>query len=161
MPAGEIAALPVGPLAADDCHLHLWTTNAFLADGLKVMNAWGFTFKSVFVWAKPQLGMGNYWRVSHEFLLLGTRGRCRFRDRGQPSWRVFGRTRHSAKPAAVRRLVEAVSPGPYLELFGRSPAPGWAVWGNEVGSEEFDAAVAAARGVVKRLDAGPASGQRG
>lgn len=141
----EIAALPVGPLAAEDSHLHLWTTNAFLADAMRVMDAWGFAFKSVFVWAKPQLGMGNYWRVSHEFLLLGTRGRGRFRDRGQPSWRMFGRTRHSAKPAAVRRLVEKVSPGPYLELFARTAARGWVAWGNEIGREEFDESVTAVR----------------
>lgn len=151
--ADEIASLPVGPLAAEDSHLHLWTTNAFLADAMRVMDAWGFTFKSVFVWAKPQLGMGNYWRVSHEFLLLGTRGRGRFRDRGQPSWRVFGRTRHSAKPAAVRRLVEKVSPGPYLELFARTSARGWVAWGNEIGREEFDTALDSTRVV--------ASGTRG
>lgn len=145
MSVDEIAALPVGPLAAADSHLHLWTTNAFLADAMRVMAAWGFAFKSVFVWAKPQLGMGNYWRVSHEFLLLGTRGRGRFRDRGQPSWRMFGRARHSAKPAAVRRLIERVSPGPYLELFARTPARGWVAWGNEIDRTTFDEALGAAR----------------
>jgi N6-adenosine-specific RNA methylase IME4 len=160
MPVEDIMALPVGALAAADAHLHLWTTNGFLQDALRVMAAWGFAFKSVFVWVKPQIGMGNYWRVSHEFLLLGTRGRGCFKDRGQPSWRVFGRTRHSAKPEAVRRLVEKVSPGPYLELFGRSPAPGWVVWGNEIGRDAFEASLGAVQNSTGLLQRGGRRGRK-
>ena len=130
----EICAEPVAALAEDNSHLHLWTTNAFLADAFQVMDAWGFTYKSCFVWVKDKLGMGNYWRVSHEFLLLGVRGRLKFRDRSIRSWRLCRRTRHSRKPDAVRALIERVSPGPYLELYGREELPRsqWTVYGNQV-----------------------------
>jgi N6-adenosine-specific RNA methylase IME4 len=78
--------------------------------------------------------MGNYWRVSHEFLLLGVRGKLRFRDRTMRSWLQCRRRIHSRKPEAIRLLIERVSPGPYLELFGRVEVrePGWTVFGNEV-----------------------------
>jgi N6-adenosine-specific RNA methylase IME4 len=79
------------------------------------------------VWVKPQMGTGNYWRVSHEFLLLGVRGGCAFLDGSKRSWLQAKRKRHSAKPAAVRKLIEQVSPGPRLELFGRAPVDGWTV----------------------------------
>jgi len=130
----EICAEPVAELTAENAHLHLWTTNAFLADAFEVMDAWGFAYKSCFVWVKDKLGMGNYWRVSHEFLLLGVRGRLPFRDRTIPSWRLCRRTRHSRKPDAVRALIERVSPGPYLELYGREELPrsAWTVYGNAV-----------------------------
>lgn len=65
---------PVKSLAAEKAHLHLWTTNPFLRQAFDVMQAWGFGYKSCLVWIKPQLGMGNDWRVSHECLLLGVRG---------------------------------------------------------------------------------------
>ena len=98
------------------------------------MRAWGFRYKSCLVWVKPQLGMGNYWRVSHEYLLLGVRGNLPFRDRTCPSWLLARRTVHSRKPFAFRRLIERVSPGPYLELYGREEQPdsGWTVYGNQV-----------------------------
>ncbi len=64
----EICAEPIPQLAEEDAHLHLWTTNAFLREAFDVVEAWGFQYKSCFVWLKPQIGMGNYWRVSHEFL---------------------------------------------------------------------------------------------
>jgi N6-adenosine-specific RNA methylase IME4 len=128
----EIAALPVAALAAGEAHLHLWTTNAFLPDAFAVLRAWGFAYKSAFVWVKPQVGLGNYWRVSHEFLLLGVRGECPFRDRSLRSWLEADRGRHSTKPDPVRLLIEKASPGPRLELFGRRQAEGWTVWGNQV-----------------------------
>lgn len=133
MTIDEICALPIKALAADDAHLHLWTTNGFLFDSLAVIQAWGFDYKSCFVWVKPQIGIGNYWRVAHEFLLLGVRGNCAFLDRAQRSWIEEDRTRkHSQKPRSVRRLIEKVSPGPRLELFAREQHEGWTVWGNEV-----------------------------
>jgi N6-adenosine-specific RNA methylase IME4 len=138
MTVDEICEEPVGQLAADDCHLHLWTTNAFLFDARRVMEAWGFQYKSCFVWVKPQMGIGNYWRVSHEFMLLGLRGKPEFRRRDCMSWGEFDRTAHSKKPAAVRRLIESVSPGPYLELYGRETVPNWIVYGNEVARTLFD-----------------------
>lgn len=130
----DIRQEPVGELAADNAHLHLWTTNGFLREALDLIDAWGFTYKSCFVWLKPDLGCGNYWRVSHEFLLLGVRGRLRFRDRTLPSWLIAPRMEHSRKPGRVRLLIERVSPGPYLELYGRSEIPDadWTVYGNQV-----------------------------
>jgi N6-adenosine-specific RNA methylase IME4 len=138
MTVEEICEEPVGQLAADDCHLHLWTTNAFLFEARRVIEAWGFEYKSCFVWVKPQMGIGNYWRVSHEFMLLGLRGKPEFRRRDCMSWGEFDRTAHSKKPGSVRKLVESVSPGPYLELYGRETVPNWMVYGNEVARTLFD-----------------------
>jgi len=138
MTVDEICQEPVSQLAADDCHLHLWTTNAFLFDAKRVMESWGFEYKSCFVWVKPQMGIGNYWRVSHEFMLLGIRGKPEFRRRDCMSWGQFDRTAHSKKPKDVRRLVESVSHGPYLELYGRETVPNWMVYGNEVARTLFD-----------------------
>ncbi len=78
--------------------------------------------------------MGNYWRVSHELLLFGVRGSLPFRDCSVRSWLQCRRTIHSQKPEAIRMLVERVSPGPYLELFGRAEVRemNWTVFGNEV-----------------------------
>lgn len=130
----EILAEPVRELVADNAHLHLWTTNAFLLEAFDVIRAWGFRYKSCLIWVKPQLGMGNYWRVSHEYLLLGVRGSLPFRDRTLRSWLLARRTIHSRKPFAFRELIERVSPGPYLELYGREEQPltEWTVYGNQV-----------------------------
>ena len=134
MSVEQICEEPVSDLAADDAHLHLWTTNAFLREAFTVMDAWGFRPKSCLVWVKPELGTGNYWRVSHEFLLLGIRGKLRFRDRRLRSWIAAPRTEHSRKPGVIRLLIEKASPGPYLELYGRewSPESPWTVYGNQV-----------------------------
>jgi len=134
MSVEEICSEPVSQLVADNAHLHLWTTNGFLRESLDVIDAWGFTFKSCLVWVKPDIGLGNYWRVSHEFLLLGVRGNLPFRNRRQRSWIQTPRTVHSRKPGMVRLLIEKVSPGPYLELYGREEIPNspWTVYGNQV-----------------------------
>lgn len=129
----ELCALPVGELAADDAHLHLWTTNGFLFECPRIFEAWGFEFRSSFVWVKPQMGIGNYWRNSHEFLLTAVKGDAkRFNDKSLMSWLQCERGRHSAKPEMVRTFIERASPGPYLELFGRLPADGWTVWGDQI-----------------------------
>lgn len=134
MSLDSICAHPIARLVNRDAHLHLWTTNGFLRESFDVMDAWGFRFKSCLVWIKPQLGMGNYWRVSHEFLLLGVRGSLPFNDNTCRSWLFHPRSRHSKKPFAARALIERVSPGPYLELFGREEQPRtqWTVYGNQV-----------------------------
>lgn len=137
MTVDEICDMPIESLAADDAHLHLWTTNAFLFDAKDVMEAWGFEYRSVFVWVKPQMGMGNYWRVSTEFLLLGIRGNAKkFNERNHINWVEHPRTKHSAKPESVRGAIEQVSNGPYLELFGRSPVRGWTVFGNQISKQK-------------------------
>lgn len=133
MALDDIAALPVRKLAADDAHLHLWTTSSFLFEAKGIMESWGFEYRSSFVWLKQGLGLGRYWRVTHEFLLLGVRGALRgFEDNTLRSWEVLSRSRHSAKPDRIRKLIEKASPEPRLELFGRRLADGWTVWGNEV-----------------------------
>jgi N6-adenosine-specific RNA methylase IME4 len=129
----QLCQLPIGELAADDAHLHLWTTNAFLFECPRIFDAWGFEYRSAFVWVKPQLGIGNYWRNSHEYLLTAIRGNAkRFNDRSLKSWLECDRGAHSAKPEMVRHMIERASPGPFLELFGRMPAPHWTVWGNQI-----------------------------
>lgn len=137
MTLDDICELPIKQLVADDAHLHLWTTNAFIFDCPRIIEAWGFDYKSMFVWCKPQMGIGNYWRVSHEILLFGTRGKCPFKSRSLMSWGQYKRGRHSSKPAEIRGFIELASPGPYLELFARREVRGWQVWGDDVKGEEF------------------------
>ncbi len=139
MSLDDICALPVAKVVDENAHLHLWTTNGFLFDAKRVMEAWGFEYRSCFVWVKPQMGIGNYWRVSHEFMLFGIRGKCPFRRRDQMSWREMDRGRHSSKPDDIRQIVESVSPGPYLEMFGRIAMPNWTVFGNQVERSIFNA----------------------
>jgi N6-adenosine-specific RNA methylase IME4 len=84
------------------------------------------------------MGIGNYWRNSHELLLTAVRGDAkRFNDHSMKSWDVFDRGAHSAKPEQIRGMVERASPGPYLELFGRRQVPGWSVFGNQIGRDLF------------------------
>lgn len=96
------------------------------------MDAHRFLFKSCLIQVKPQLGMGNYWSVSREFLFLGVRGSLCFTDRTIPSWLLTHRTKHCRKPWRVHQLIEQVSP--YLELYGREEIPNsqWTVYGNQV-----------------------------
>ena len=128
----ELCAEPVEQIAAENAHLHLWATSSMLPHALEVMEAWGFAYKSSFIWVKPKIGLGNFWRLSHEFLLLGVRGNAVFADRGQRSWIEADRTRHSEKPDEVRQVIEKVSPSPYLEMYGRQARPGWTVHGDQV-----------------------------
>jgi len=132
MSVDEVCEEPVPEVSAENCHLHLWTTNAFLFEAKRVMEAWGFEYKSALVWVKPQMGLGNYWRVSHEYLLLGVKGDAPFLDKGQTSWVEADRTKHSLKPRQVRERIEKVSPAPYLEMYGREAIPDWTVYGNQV-----------------------------
>lgn len=141
MTVDELCALPVRELAANKCHLHLWTVNAFLFDCPRIFEAWGFEFKSSFAWVKPQMGMGNYWRNSHELLLLGVRGGLVAESKGEMSWLQARRERHSVKPEGVRQRIERLSPGPYLEMFGRSTYTGWTVYGNEIIERAVDLAI--------------------
>ena len=137
MSVDEICALPVADVVGDNAHLYLWTTNAFLRDSFTVIESWGFEYKSVLIWCKPQMGIGNYFRVSHEYLMFAMRGNLPFGTRSQMSWTVEDRQRHSQKPQAFRQIIETASPGPYLEMFARQTVPGWVVWGNEVTEDLF------------------------
>jgi N6-adenosine-specific RNA methylase IME4 len=134
----DMAKLPVKRLAEDNAHLHLWTTNAFGFEAREIMEAWGFEYRSCFVWVKPDMGLGNYWRVATEFLLLGVRGSCPFRENNIDNYLFHHSLGHSQKPEEVRRRIERVSPPTYIELFGRRVAEGWTVLGDEIDVTWFD-----------------------
>lgn len=145
MSTAAICKLPVHRLADDNAHLYLWVTNNFLPDGLEVMAAWGFRYVTNLAWGKVrdgkvQQGLGQYFRGSHELLLFGVRGQVPYRTTAEgkraqhPTLVLEPRGEHSAKPEVFHRIIEKVSPGPYLELFARREVPGWERWGNEVQS---------------------------
>jgi N6-adenosine-specific RNA methylase IME4 len=126
-----LCALPVATVVAPQCHLHLWVTKAFFFDAPRILAAWGFTFVNWLTWCKPQMGLGNSYRNATELLVFGTRGKLPVQTHDQRDWVEERRGRHSEKPEIFRHIVEKLSPGPYLELFGRRRAEGWVVWGNE------------------------------
>jgi N6-adenosine-specific RNA methylase IME4 len=140
----EIAALPVPAISAPQSHCYLWAPNALLAEALAVMEAWGFTYKTMLVWMKRRKdggpdgrGVGFYFRNVTEPVLFGTRGRLRTLEPGRRQVNVIEtrKREHSRKPDEIYPLVEACSPGPYIELFARYPRPGWVTWGNEAAPE--------------------------
>lgn len=136
-----ICAIDVASVAADRAHLYLWVPNALLPEGLRVMEAWGFRYVSNIVWAKRRLdggpdgrGVGFYFRNVTELILFGVRGKnVRTLDpaRRQVNMIETRKREHSRKPDEQYTLIEACSPGPYLELFARHPRDGWHVWGDE------------------------------
>lgn len=136
----EIMDLPVSRLAAAKSHLYLWVPNALLMEGLKVMDAWGFTYKTNLVWYKVRKdggpdgrGVGFYFRNVTELILFGVRGSMRTLQPGRTQVNLFTtrKREHSRKPDEIYDLIEACSPGPYLELFARFRREGWYQWGNE------------------------------
>ncbi len=131
----NIKKMPVSNLMESDAHCYLWVTNGTLRQGFDVLEAWGFTPRSVFTWIKPRMGLGNYLRNATEHVLLGTRGKAPVLFNAQPNWGFFPRQDHSHKPEEIFSIVERVSPGPYLELFARRRQPGWDAWGNEIESD--------------------------
>lgn len=137
MTMDELIALPVGRLAAMPSHLHLWVTSSFLPEGLRLMKEWGFEYKTNFVWKKPQIGLGNYFRMNHEQMLVGVRGSLTFAEHDIPSCQEWDRGRHSAKPDDVRDMVARVSPGPRLEMFARTSRNDWMTWGNQIDKDLF------------------------
>jgi N6-adenosine-specific RNA methylase IME4 len=136
----DIKALPVAPLAAENCVLLLWSTWPELPAALDVVKAWGFEYKTAaFVWVKENpsgegifTGMGYWTRANSEFCLLATRGSPKrvAEDVHQVIMAPVGK--HSEKPEGVRMRIERLVLGPYLELFARKPVDGWTVWGNEI-----------------------------
>lgn len=137
----EIKALPVARVAADTAHLYLWVPNALLAEGLAVMAAWGFTYKSNIVWHKIRKdggpdgrGVGFYFRNVTEIVLFGVRGknaRTLAPGRSQVNFIATRKREHSRKPDELYPIIEACSPGPFLELFARGARCGWKAWGNQ------------------------------
>jgi len=136
MTIDEIAALPVKSLAyPGGAHLYLWTTNTHVEHAWDIARAWGFTPKNLLTWCKKPKGMVGFGTFSQasEFILFATCGsRSIHTGRCNTTWFEWSRTlRHSAKPDNLLWLVEAISPGPYLELFARHNILGWDTWGNE------------------------------
>ena len=144
MTAVEIAALPVADVVADNAHLYLWVPNALLPEGLAVMQGWGFRYVSNLVWAKRRKdggpdgrGVGFYFRNVTELVLFGVRGSMRTLDpaRRQVNMIETRKREHSRKPDEAYEIIEACSPGPYLEMFARYPREGWTGWGAESAAE--------------------------
>jgi len=134
MALDEICALPVSELATPDAILFLWATSPKLAESMRVIESWGFTYRTCAVWDKQKIGMGYYFRQRHELLLVATRGSVPTPAPGDRVASVISEPReeHSAKPAKFAELIEAMYPTlPRIELFCRSPRQGWAVWGNQ------------------------------
>lgn len=136
----EIVDLPVSKLAAAQSHLYLWVPNALLKEGLAVMEAWGFTYKTNMVWLKIRKdggpdgrGVGFYFRNVTELILFGVKGSMRTLQPGRTQVNLLAtrKREHSRKPDELYDLIEACSPGPYLELFARFQRRGWNQWGNE------------------------------
>jgi N6-adenosine-specific RNA methylase IME4 len=137
----EIMELPVSKIVEPTAHLYLWVPNALLPDGLAVMKAWGFTYKSNLVWHKVRKdggsdgrGVGFYFRNVTELILFGVRGknaRTLAPGRRQVNLLATRKREHSRKPDEQYKLIESCSPGPYAELFARGRRTGWASWGNQ------------------------------
>ena len=137
----EIKALPVAEVADENSHLYLWVPNALLIEGLSVMEAWGFQYKTNIVWEKIRndggpdgRGVGFYFRNVTELLLFGVRGshvRTLAPGRSQVNLIRAKKREHSRKPDEMIELIERCSPGPYLELFARGQREGWTLWGNQ------------------------------
>lgn len=141
MSVTDISSLPVQAVAAATAHLYLWVPNALLPEGLAVMKAWGFSYKANIVWHKIRKdggpdgrGVGFYFRNVTELLLFGVRGknaRTLAAGRTQVNFLATRKREHSRKPDEQYPLIEACSPGPYLELFSRGTRSNWTVWGNQ------------------------------
>lgn len=128
------------PPAADEAHLYLWTTNAFMDEAHDIARAWGFAPKTILTWvktrkndpSKPSMKAGYYYRGATEHMLFAVRGRLRTSGPCRPTAYMLPREAHSVKPDYFFALCEEQSPGPYLEMFARRRRDGWDVFGNEV-----------------------------
>jgi N6-adenosine-specific RNA methylase IME4 len=141
MKLDEIMALPVCEIAQTPAHLYLWCPNAMLPEGLAVMKAWGFSYKSNVVWHKIRKdggsdgrGVGFYFRNVTELILFGVKGknaRTLAPGRRQVNLLATRKREHSRKPDEQYGIIEACSRGPFLELFARGVRQGWTIWGNQ------------------------------
>lgn len=147
MKLDDIVALPVAQVTRPVAHLYLWVPNALLPRGLKVMEAWGFQYKANIVWHKIRKdggpdgrGVGFYFRNTTELILFGTRGknaRTLAPGRSQVNIMRTMKREHSRKPDEQYDIIEACSPGPFLEMFGRGSRDGWVTWGNQADEYEI------------------------
>ncbi len=146
MEMDAICALPVRELAAETSVLFMWMVWPTMPDALKVLEAWGFTYKTcAFTWMKADpyrlfalqedvyMGLGYWTRANSEVCLLATRGKPKRQDAGVRQGIIAPKREHSRKPPETYERIERLVPGPYLELFARNTRPGWSSWGNQVG----------------------------
>lgn len=141
MSLNEICSLPIQSHSAKHSHLYLWVPNALLPDGLKVLDAWGYSYKTTLTWFKIRndggpdgRGVGFYFRNVTETILFGVKGTMRTLApaRRQVNLLATQKREHSRKPDEIYDIIEACSPGRYLELFARVRRKGWTQFGNEV-----------------------------
>lgn len=132
MSIAQICALPVGDLAADDCILWLWTTNAHMRESYQVLDAWGFTSKTILTWAKQKFGAGHWLRGQTEHCHLAVRGNPTVVLTNQTTLLSAPAGAHSAKPDAFYELVSALCPGSKVELFQRRQRDGFVGHGNAI-----------------------------
>ena len=141
----ELEQLPVGDLVRPESHIYLWCPNALLPDGLQLLKAWGFTYKTNLIWYKVRKdggpdgrGVGFYFRNVTEMVLFGIKGKMRTLAPGrrQTNIIVHRKREHSWKPPTLHDIIEDCSPGPHLELFARDRREGWQVWGDQVDTYE-------------------------
>ncbi len=141
----EICDLPVQNHLKDTAHCYLWVPNALLPDGLRVLDSWGFQYKSNIIWHKIRKdggsdgrGVGFYFRNVTEIILFGVKGKnARTLPPARSQVNLFGtrKREHSRKPDEQFDIIESCSPGPFLELFGRGVRKGWTVWGNQANED--------------------------
>jgi N6-adenosine-specific RNA methylase IME4 len=145
METQAICQLPVKDITLEPAHLYLWVPNALLPDGLEVMKAWGFQYKSNIIWHKIRKdggsdgrGVGFYFRNVTEILLFGVRGksaRTEAAGRRQVNYMCSRKQEHSRKPEEQYSIIESCSRGPYLEMFARGTRRNWTYWGNQATDE--------------------------
>lgn len=139
MKTEDIMNLPIQNLVSDSgCHLYLWTTNNFLPDALKVINAWGFEYITTITWTKDKIGLGQYFRgITEHCLFAVTKKRLPYkviegkRQQGQTGF-YAPKSEHNSKPYEMRNMIKKVSYYPFIELFARDTIIGWDWWGDEV-----------------------------
>jgi len=144
----KIKDLPVEAIVRDKAHLYLWVPNALLAEGLQVMENWGFTYKTNIIWYKirkdggpDRRGVGFYFRNVTEVILFGIRGKnARTLQPGRRQENIISsrKREHSRKPDEQYKIIESCSWKPRLEMFARGPRKGWVSWGNQAAEYQPD-----------------------
>lgn len=145
MTIADIKSIPVDAIADEKAHLYLWVPNALLPEGIEVMRAWGFEYKTNIVWEKVRKdgepdgrGVGFYFRNVTELLLFGIKGKS-YRTlppaRSQVNLIRSMKREHSRKPDEIFPIIESCSEGPYLEMFARGVREGWTLWGNQANTD--------------------------
>ena len=136
----EICSMPVKDVLTKEAHLYLWVPNALLLEGLAVLQAWGFKYKTNLIWHKIRKdggpdgrGVGFYFRNTTEMILFGVKGSMRTLPQGRSQVNIIKsmKQEHSRKPDEQYQIIESCSPPEYLEIFGRGSRKNWTVFGNQ------------------------------